>query len=160
MLPEFVEMLSALSAAGAQFLVVGGYAVGVHIEPRATKDIDLWISPSPANARRVLHALDAFGAPRLGLTARDLESPDVVFQIGVPPRRIDLLTSLSGVTFDDAWASRVEAKLPGVRFPIPVIGRAALIQNKRAVGRPQDRVDVRNLERAGKASRKLPRRRG
>lgn len=144
--PEFVEMLSALFAEGARFLVVGGYAVGVHHVPRATKDLDLLIARDPRNAKRVLRALDAFGAPRRGLTVADLTSPDLVFQIGVAPCRIDLLTSISGVEFEDAWNDRIEATLPNLDVPVPVIGKATLLQNKRAAGRPQDLVDVANME--------------
>src|SRR6187399_834129 len=104
---DFVEMLSALSAAGARFLVVGAHALAAHGTPRATGDLDIWIQSTPENAARVLEALKAFGAALLDLTADDLAKPDTVFQIGLPPSRIDILSSLSGVDFDDAWPRRL-----------------------------------------------------
>lgn len=149
MLPEFAEMLSALSEAGAEHVVVGGYAVGVHGEPRATKDIDILVRPSPANARRVMDALVRFGAPRLDLTIEDLCTSGMVFQIGVPPRRIDILTAIEAVGFDEAWASRVEVAVKGLASPVPFLGREALLRNKKAVGRPQDLADVAKIEAMG-----------
>ena len=151
--PEFVEMLAALSEARAEFLVVGGYAFGVHGEPRATKDLDLLVRPSPANARRVWAALGRFGAPRFDLEPKDLERPGLALQIGVPPKRIDLLTSITAVDFVEAWRSRILVPHPHLPAPIPVLGRAALIRNKRAVGRPQDLVDVAQLEATAKRRR-------
>lgn len=142
---DFHDLLSALCEAGARFLVVGAYAVSFHAEPRATGDLDLWVEPSPENATKVLAALRAFGAPLHDLTTEDLARPDVVFQIGVPPRRIDLLTSITGVTFDDAWDSRAEVTYGDVRCF--VIGRDALIRNKTALGRPKDLIDVDLLRR-------------
>jgi hypothetical protein len=141
---DFVEMLAALSAAGADYLVVGAYALAAHGRPRATGDLDLLVRATPANARRVWAALETFGAPLGDLTLDDLTSSDLVFQIGVAPTRIDLLTGLTGVGFDEAWASRVTLTLEGVE--IPIIGRDALIRNKRALGRPRDLADVAELE--------------
>lgn len=141
---DFAEMLSALSAEGAEFLLVGAHALAVHGFPRATGDLDLWIRPSPENAVRVLAALQRFGAPLLDLTVADLEEPGIVYQIGQPPRRIDLLTAISGVTFEEAWSARVEAVVDGLTFP--VLGRDALLRNKRATGRPKDLDDVAKLE--------------
>lgn len=146
MLPEFVEMLSAFTACEVEYVVVGGYAVGAHLEPRSTKDIDLFVRPTARNAKRVLKALVRFGAPLFDLSARDLATPDMVFQIGVPPRRIDVLTGISGVTFDEAWRSRLAVHVGGVDGPVFFIGREALIRNKRASGRPQDLVDAARLE--------------
>jgi hypothetical protein len=100
---DFVEMLSALCAAGAEFLVVGAHALAAHGAPRATGDLDIWIRATPENADRVLAALRQFGAPLVDLTKADLLAPDVVFQIGLVPSRIDLLTSITGVEFDRAW---------------------------------------------------------
>ena len=97
---DFVEMLSALSDAGAEYLLVGAHALAAHGRPRATGDLDLWVRATPQNARRVWSALLEFGAPLDGITVEDLSTPDVVFQIGLPPSRIDLLTSISGVEFD------------------------------------------------------------
>lgn len=142
--PDFRDMLSALSDEQAEFLVVGAYAVAVHGVPRATADLDLWVRPSAANAARVWQALARFGAPMSSLGLEDLQAAGVVVQIGVAPRRIDLLTSIDGVEFDDAWANRRDVEVEGLR--VPVIGRRHLITNKRAVGRPQDLADVARLE--------------
>lgn len=142
--PDFVAMLAALSAAGADYLVVGAHALAVHGRPRATGDLDLWVRSTPDNAQRVWTALAAFGAPLHDLTAQDLAADDVVFQMGVAPARIDVLTSISGVSFDEAWPDRVMVQLAGLT--VPVIGRGALIRNKRAVARPRDLADVAELE--------------
>ena len=137
---DFVEMLSALSEAGAEFLVVGAHALAAYGVPRATGDIDIWVRPTPENAEKVRAALAVFGAPLFDLTLEDLSRPGTVFQIGVPPGRIDLLTSISGVTFEDAWPRRTAVRLPGV--VAPVIGRADFVANKRATGRPKDLADL------------------
>ena len=142
--PDYRDMLSALLEEGAEFLVVGAFALAAHGLPRATGDIDLWIRASADNSTRVWSALLRFGAPTHGLTATDLESPDIVFQIGVAPHRIDLLTSIDGVDFADAWADRALVNLEGVT--LPVISRPHLIQNKRASGRPKDLADLAWLE--------------
>ena len=137
-------MLSALSEENVEFLLVGAFALAAHGLPRATGDIDIWIRPSDANAARVWRALGRFGAPTFDLTLADLAAPDVVFQIGVAPRRIDILTSIDGVTFDQAWPQRLTVEMEGLA--IPVIGRAHLIENKRAAGRPKDLADLTWLE--------------
>lgn len=144
---DFDEMLAALSEAGAEFLIVGAHAVAVHGRPRATGDLDLWVRPSADNAARVWRALSAFGAPLTQLTPAELERPDVVFQIGVPPSRIDVLTGISGVTFDEAWPRRVMVTVSG--RSVAVLGRDELIRNKKASGRPRDLADVAELEAAG-----------
>lgn len=141
---DFVEMLAALSDAEAEFLVVGAHAMAVHGRPRATGDLDLWVRPSTENAQRVWTALEAFGAPLDKLEPEDLTTEDVVFQIGVVPNRIDILTSITGVEFEDAWPERVDVEVSGVEAPI--IGKAHLIRNKRAVGRPRDLADLAELE--------------
>jgi hypothetical protein len=143
---DFVEMLSALSAEGADFLLVGAHAMGVHGYARATADLDVWVRPTPENARRVMRALARFGAPLDDLTEEDLASPDVVFQIGIPPLRIDVLTSISGVTFDDAWPRRWVRPWAGV--DVPVIAREDLLKNKRSTGRRKDQIDAAWLEDA------------
>jgi len=140
---EFVEMLSALSAAGAEYLVVGAHALAAHGVPRATGDLDLWVRGTPENARRVFAGLKEFGAPLFDLTVEDLSRPEIVFQIGVAPCRIDILTSISGVEFTAAWPRRHEMELGGVRFG--VLSREDLIRNKRATGRPKDLLDVESL---------------
>ncbi len=136
-------MLSALSVAEADYLVVGAYALAAHGFPRATGDIDLWIRPTKENAVRVWEALAAFGAPTSRITVEDFSTPDIVCQIGIAPRRIGILTSISGVAFEQAWADRISVELDGLT--IPVIGRAHLLVNKRASGRPKDLVDVETL---------------
>jgi len=125
-------------------MVVGGYAVSFHSRPRATGALDLWVEPTAANAARVSRALRTFGAPLQELTQADLTQPDVVYQIGVPPRRIDLLTSLTGLSFDEAWADRTSGLLGGLE--VPFIGRKSLIRNKRALGRARDLADLESLE--------------
>ena len=143
--PNFRDMFRALSAERVEYLLVGGYAMGIHGFNRATGDVDFWVRPTPENAARVMRALTAFGAPLQGLREADLVSPRTVFQIGVAPERIDILTSVSGVEFDAAWSQRVTRTLDGIE--VPVIGRSALVQNKRASGRPKDRIDLEWLER-------------
>lgn len=140
---DFTDLLSALSAADARFLIVGAYAVTYHSQPRSTGDLDLWIDDAPENAKRVWSALEKFGAPLTELTVEDLSAPNVVYQIGVPPRRIDLLTSLTGLRFADAWESRVTGRFGDLECPY--IGIQDLRTNKRAVGRPRDLADLESL---------------
>jgi hypothetical protein len=145
--PDFRDILSAFIDQRVEFLVVGGYAMAAHRLPRATKDLDLWVEASAENAARVLQALDAFGAPRHDLTAADLETEGTIYQVGVPPNRVDVITRVDGVRFADAWPDRAEIAIDGIM--IPVIGRRHLIANKRTVGRPQDLVDADLLESLG-----------
>lgn len=144
---DFRDMVQSLVDANAEFLVVGAYAVSFHGHARTTGDMDLWIRPTPENAARVWRALVQFGAPvaALGIGETDLHTPDMVVQLGTPPRRIDLLTGISGVTFDEAWATRVEVEWNGRR--VPFLGLDALLRNKRASGRAKDLLDVEELER-------------
>jgi hypothetical protein len=144
---DFVEMLSALSAAGAEYLVVGAHAMAAHGVPRATGDLDIWVEASAANAARVRDALVRFGAPLHDLTLEDLATPDTVFQIGLPPARIDVLTSISGVSFEEAWPRRMTVPMEGLE--IPVLGREDFLRNKRAVGRPKDMADIALMEEQG-----------
>jgi hypothetical protein len=156
---DYSDVLSALCAEGAEFLIVGAYAVGVHGIPRATGDIDIWVRPTSENAIRVMRALKRFGAALLDLTEEDLATTDTVFQMGVAPNRIDVITGISGVTFDEAWPSRVTVAIEGLT--VPVIGRDDLLRNKAASGRPKDLADLAalgNAERAkGTAKRKVGR---
>lgn len=142
---DFRDILAELVAAEARFLVVGAHALGVHGVPRATVDLDIWIDATPVNTERVWSALAAFGAPlsTLAVTQADFTRPDVVIQFGVPPFRIDFLTSVSGVSFDEAWADRVVANFDDVA--VPYIGRAAFVRNKRASGRLKDLADLEAL---------------
>jgi hypothetical protein len=119
--PDFAEMLRALSAESVEYLVVGAYAMAAHGVPRATGDIDVWVRPSSANAERVLRALGRFGAPLFGPTVADLTRDGTVFQLGVPPRRIDFLTSIDGVKFEDAWPQRLTSRFEDLE--VTVIGQ-------------------------------------
>jgi hypothetical protein len=149
MVDDFRALLAELVKADARFLVVGAHALGVHGVPRATVDLDVWIDRSPDNARRVWAALAAFGAPlhALKIEEADFVRPDVVVQFGLPPHRIDILTDVSGVAFDEAWRDRVEDSFEDVR--VPYIGRAAFIRNKRASGRKKDLADLEALGEEG-----------
>ncbi len=126
-----------------RFLIVGAYALGVHGRPRATGDLDVWVDPTPENAARVMQALQAFGAPLEQIAADDFSRPGLVFQIGLPPVRIAVLTELSGLTFDQAWPGRIQAAFGSV--VADVIGRDAFITNKRATGRLRDLGDIESL---------------
>jgi hypothetical protein len=145
---DFRDLLFALCEADARFLVVGGYAVGVHGYPRATKDLDVWVEASESNAAKVIAALQAFGAPLMGLSESDLQTPGVGLRIGVEPGRVDLLTKVTGVEFATAWTNRVEVAFGDVRAH--VIGLAELLANKRAAARPHI-ADVDALDRLARA---------
>jgi hypothetical protein len=142
---EFRDLLVELHRAGARFVVLGGHAVAFHGHPRATKDLDVLVEADASNAKRVYAALAAFGAPLSSFEVRveDFSSYDGVLQIGVPPRRIDIINRADGITFAEAIADGESFDLEGCA--IPVIGRAALIKNKRAAARPQDIADVKAL---------------
>lgn len=142
---DFADLLHEFSAAGVEYVVVGGQAFGFHAQPRYTKDSDVFVNPDPENARRVYRALAAFGAPLENLTVEDLSKEDVVFQIGIEPNRIDVLTAIDGVPFDRAWGSRASAPYGDERMW--VIGVDELIVNKRAAARERDLLDVQELER-------------
>src|SRR5512134_1550752 len=125
---DFSDLLRAFNDHEAEYLVVGAHALAFHGNVRATKEMDVWVSPAPANSRRVLAALKSFGAPLHDLTPTDLSTPGVVFQIGVPPLRIDILTAIDGVEFPEAWEARVRTRLGGVETL--VISREHLLRNK------------------------------
>ena len=144
---DFREVLSALSAEGVDYLLVGAYALAAHGLPRATRDVAVWVRCSEENAERTWRALAMFGPPMKGLTPADLCKPGTVIQIGVAPCRIDILTSIEGVEFDEAAARRDSIELGGLS--VPVISRADLAANKRACGRPQDLVDLEALQQLG-----------
>ena len=146
--PDFRDLFSELSVAEARYLLVGGYAVMLYTAPRFTKDLDIWVEPSPENAPKVQLALGRFGAPMAEITLADLATPGTIFQIGVEPNRIDVLTSVEGLLFPEAWGRRKESAYGDV--PVFVADIEDLIANKRAVGRPQDLIDVANMERARK----------
>lgn len=137
-------MLLALSDAKIDYLLVGAYAVAAHGHPRATGDLDIWVRPDSDTAPRVYRVLAEFGAPLHDLTIDDLARPGMVFQIGVEPSRIDILTAISGVAFNQAWENRIQIKIDGIN--VCVLGRSDLIVNKRACGRPKDIADAEALD--------------
>ncbi len=142
---DFRDLLAALLESAVRFMVVGAHAMAVHGVPRATGDLDVWIAGDPDNVACAWSALARFGAPlaSLGMIPEDLRRPDQVLQLGLPPRRIDLLTSISGVSFDEAWPARCIHDVSGLA--VPFLGRAALVRNKRASGRPKDLADLEAL---------------
>ncbi len=141
---DFVDLLRAFAGAEVRFLVVGAYALALHARPRATGDLDLWVEPEPENAKRVMQALRQFGAPLEQVTEVDFIRPGTVFQIGVAPRRIDVQTDLTGLTFSEAWEDRVSYKIGSCS--VYFLGRRTFIKNKRALGRHKDLADVEALE--------------
>ncbi len=138
--PDVRDLLRAFSVHDVRYLIVGAHALGYWAQPRATGDFDLLVEATAANAARVLAALREFGAPLAGLTEEDLAAPGVVFQMGLPPHRIDLNTALTGISFAEAWQDHAVVELAG--FVLPFIGRAAMIRNMRSTGRPKDRLDL------------------
>jgi len=146
MTEDLKELLRAFNAQAVKYLIVGGYAYGVHAEPRATKDLDLFIRSDEENSKAVYLALAQYGAPLGGLTAADFRD-GTVFQIGQPPARIDILQRIDGVSFDEAWKRRVEGLVDG-EIRAAVISRDDLIRNKLASGREQDILDVKKLQAA------------
>lgn len=140
---DFRDLLRGLSEVEAHFLVVDAYAVAVHGRPRATGDLDIWVEATETNAKKVYMALERFSAPLDELTEKDLATPGIVFQMGYPPRRIDILTKISGVEFEEAWIRRTHAPFGDIEAP--VLGLDDLIANKRASGRPKDLRDAESL---------------
>ena len=154
MLKDQKELLERFNAHGVKYLVVGGHAVGIHAEPRGTKDLDIFIKADPENSAAVFRALTEFGAPIAGMTAEDFnDKPTSVFQMGVPPSRIDILQGIEGVNFDEAWPERVDEILAG-QVLAHVISRDDLIKNKLAVGRHQALADVEKIREAAQANKK------
>lgn len=149
---DFRDLLQSFVEGEVRFLVVGAYAVITHGHARTTGDLDVWVKPTKDNAKRAFEALKRFGAPLLDLTVSDLSRPDMVFQMGVPPARVDVLTSISGVTFDEAWPHRVEVS--DGALTVNVIGGEELLRNKRATGRPRDLTDVAALEKIFAAAKR------
>jgi uncharacterized nucleotidyltransferase DUF6036 len=142
--PDFKELLLTFNAHNVEYLIVGAHALAVHGHVRATKDLDIWVRPDESNALKVLQALSDFGAPLGDLTPDDLSKKDTIFQIGVAPLRIDIITDVDGVEFVDAWTDRVKTLFGGV--PTFVISRHHLITNKKTAARLQDLADVQQLE--------------
>src|SRR5262245_48726220 len=150
--PRLRDLLSAFNDQDVEYLVVGAHALAAHGHVRATKDLDVWVRPEPANAARVLAALRGYGAPLHGLTESDLASPGLIFQIGVPPIRIDVLTAIDGVEFEEAWSARIRARFADLEAA--VISKEHLIRNKRAAGRLQDLAHIERLEQHSPTRRK------
>jgi hypothetical protein len=142
--PDFKDLLLAFNEGKVEYLIVGAHAVAYYGHVRATKDLDIWIRSDEENARKVIASLMKFGAPLDGLTVGDLTHKDTIFQMGLPPLRIDLLTAIDGVEFEDAWSDRQSASLGEV--VVQVISRQHLITNKQNTGRLQDLADIEHLE--------------
>lgn len=140
---DFLDLLRAFIDRNVRFLIVGAYALAVHGRPRATGDLDVWVDPTPDNAVNIMLALEQFGAPAGHVTAEDFSRPGIVFQMGLPPLRIDVLTALSGLTFEEAWPTRTHANFGPVT--VEVLGREAFIKNKRVTGRAKDLGDIEAL---------------
>jgi hypothetical protein len=143
---DYRDILHALSDEKVRFLLVGAYALAAHGYPRATMDIDIWVMPSPQNAEAVLKALRRFGAPLLNLTKEDLQEEGTVFQIGVAPRRIDIITAASGLQFEEAYARSLSVTIEGIE--VRILSIDDIIRNKRASGRTKDLADAEILESA------------
>ena len=141
---DYKEILQCLVDENVKFLLVGAYALAAHGFPRATMDIDIWVMPSPNNAQAVLRALARFGAPLHELTMDDLQRDDMVFQIGIAPRRIDIITGASGLEFEKTFLRSAEIEIEGIKIHIPSL--EDLIRNKRASGRTKDLADAEALE--------------
>ncbi len=141
--PDFRDLLKLFNAHKVEFVVIGGYALAFHGAPRYTGDLDIFVKPNPENAQRIMKALGAFGFGSLELTAEDFQSPDRVIQLGVPPVRIDIVTSVTNITWETAAANRIEGKYGDV--VVFYMGRAEFVANKRAVGRKKDLADLEAL---------------
>lgn len=141
---DFRDLLAEFNVQGVEYLVVDAHALAAHGHVRATKDLDIWVRPDVENAKRVLKALTEFGAPLHDLTEADLANPGTVFQMGLPPLRIDVITAIDGVSFDEAWPARLMTRFADE--PTAVLSREHLIRNRRAAGRIQDLADIEWLE--------------
>jgi len=151
MTKDFKDLLRALNANAAKYLIIGGHAYGVHAEPRTSKDLDLFIRSDPENAKAVFRALAQFGAPIQDMSPTDF-ADGTTFQLGQTPNRIDILRRIDGITFDEAWANRIEGAIDG-EVPASVISRDDLIRNKLASGWEQDLLDVKVLRKAERATK-------
>lgn len=138
--PDFRDMLSCLKSEEAEFIIVGAYALAAHGFPRATGDIDILINNSPQNAQKIMRALAKFGAATADFSEQDFTATDMIMQIGVEPCRIDLITSIDDVTFEEAWSNRVNIEIDGLE--IDILSKADLLKNKLAAGRDKDQGDI------------------
>ena len=141
---DFREFIELLIKHKAEYLIVGGYAVGIHGHPRYTGDLDIWLNPSPENAQLILKSVNEFGFSSYGLSQSDFTKPGNVIQLGYPPLRIDLLTEIDGVTFAECFLNRKEITVDGLQ--INFIGYRDLLKNKKETGRPRDIDDIENLK--------------
>jgi hypothetical protein len=156
MYPDFKELLAALNAHNAKYLIVGAYAVSAYAQPRATKDLDIWVKPDALNAKAVYAALAQFGAPLEGLTFADFAERGPFFHMGKEPLAVDILTEIPGVEFDEAWERRVEDVIDlATGLTVSLISRADLLTAKLAAGRPQDLADVDAIRKAEEAQSPL-----
>ncbi|MGQ9632511.1 MAG: hypothetical protein ACUVXI_19670 [bacterium] len=140
---DFRDLLALFNVHKVEYMIVGAYALAFHGAPRYTGDIDIFVKPDAINAQRIMTALDDFGFGSVGLTASDFESPDKVVQLGVPPVRVDIITSLTGVSWEEAFSGRVKGKYGDI--PVHYIGREHFVSNKRALGRRKDLADLEAL---------------
>src|SRR6185437_385859 len=151
---DFKELLSAFNEHRVKYLIVGGYAVAVHAQPRATRDLDIFIESSPENAKAVFAALAKFGAPLGDLRPEDLTDPEIFFRMGTPPQMVEILPRISGVEFDQAWQRRIEAVIDErTGLKAFVISAEDLIANKTAFGRPYDLADADAIRKAAESQR-------
>jgi hypothetical protein len=141
---DWREFLELLNSRGVDYVIVGAQSLAFHGRPRHTGDLDILVRPTPDNARLLLTLLNQFGFEQSGFKETDFLQPKQIIQLGRPPSRIDLLTSISGVSTNEAFAGKISAMLDGI--PVFILGKSALIRNKRAVGRPQDLADLAVLE--------------
>lgn len=142
---DFIDLLRLFGAHEVHYLVAGGYAVSHHAQPRFTKDLDLWIEPSPANAARVASALREFGIPLIEVTEADFAQTGLQFAVGMPPTQLDFLTTIPGLDFAACWPSRNIVEIEGI--PVPYLSKADLIISKKTSGRAQDLADLEELQR-------------
>lgn len=151
--PDYKELLLRLNKSEVRFLIVGGYAVMKYAEPRFTKDLDIWVENSEENSARVFQVLKEFGAPLEsdGVTPETFTRPELTYQIGIAPIRVDILTQITGVEFPSAWKDRVEGSIFGV--PVHFISLAQLIANKQATGRGSDLEQLQQIRKKHQSSR-------
>ena len=142
---DFREMLSCLKDEEVEFIIVGAYALAAHGFPRATGDIDIWVRNSFENAQKVMRALMKFGAPLSNLSEEDFTAPDIIVQLGVEPSRIDLLTGIDGIEFDEAWQNKVDVTVDGLE--IDILSKEDLLKNELATGRDKDWGDIAWLKK-------------
>jgi len=142
---HYKEILQILSEKKAKFLLVGAYAMAIHGYPRSTMDIDIWVMPDPENALLIMQSLEDFGAPISDLSSEDLQKEDLIFQIGVAPCRIDIITSIDGLNFNDAYSRSELTEIEGI--PVHVLSIPDMIVNKKATGRTKDLSDAEILEK-------------